>query len=427
MTRARYVSILLLAGVGIFALCEVTSLRAQVHAQERQVATLREAHEQAMVELLSGHDTLCELVCDRLNQSEDSWRQALCSMDATANTFLTHTTELRGLIENRTDDLASMVTRESGHRRDAVARALKQATSNARDITAVKRRLLKDCRSLKESMVYPTVQLRGNGTVGSGVVIFSRPLAKRSEKDSADTLSTATGRSAKREPDQPCLTFILTAYHVVMEVTTEKCRDKLKDVRIMGAGDRLEEKKYEAQVMTFDRARDIALLQLVSRKPVPHVARFAEPQEIAAIEVFEPAYAVGCPLGNMPLPSAGEITTKQKRVGDQVFWMLNAPTYFGNSGGGVFRARDGKLIGVSSMIYTYGRKHPVVVPHLGLFVPAEVIFSWLDKEGFGFIYDPAREVPKNLASIRPAECRPGAGSGEATLERVGYRSRKGSL
>jgi S1-C subfamily serine protease len=337
----------------------------------------------------------------------------MSGMDASVNEFLSHTSELKGLITSRTDGIASMVMQELADRDDTGAEALRRASSNTEDITAVKRHLLKNCRSLKESMVYPTVQLRGNGTVGSGVVIFSRPRERNAKSDAAK---------------QPCLTFILTAYHVVLEVTTEECRHRLQDVRIMGTGDRLQRKKYEAQVITFDRARDIALLQLVCDEPMRHVAAFAAPQEIAAIEVFEPAYAVGCPLGNMPLPSAGEITTKQKRVGDQVFWMLNAPTYFGNSGGGVFRARDGKLIGVSSMIYTYGRKHPVVVPHLGLFVPAEVIFTWLDKEGFGFLYDPAREIPKTLASIRPeAADRAGRGSGETTLERVGYRSSKGSL
>jgi hypothetical protein len=38
------------------------------------------------------------------------------------------------------------------------------------------------------------------------------------------------------------------------------------------------------------------------------------------------------------------------------------------------------------MIYTYGKSHPTVVPHMGLFVPLDVIYRWLDAEGYGFVY-----------------------------------------
>jgi hypothetical protein len=72
-------------------------------------------------------------------------------------------------------------------------------------------------------------------------------------------------------------------------------------------------------------------------------------------------------------------------VSGQVFWMLNAPTFFGNSGGGVFQAESYRLIGISSMIYTYGKAQPAVVPHLGLFVPLSTIDEWLELEGYGFL------------------------------------------
>jgi S1-C subfamily serine protease len=87
----------------------------------------------------------------------------------------------------------------------------------------------------------------------------------------------------------------------------------------------------------------------------------------------------------MPLPTAGQITTKQKHVHRTTFWMFNAPTFFGNSGGGVFRAKNGRLIGITSMVYTYGEKSRVVVPHLGLFIPAGEIYRWLEQENYGFI------------------------------------------
>jgi hypothetical protein len=82
----------------------------------------------------------------------------------------------------------------------------------------------------------------------------------------------------------------------------------------------------------------------------------------------------------------GEVSTKSKVVGDQVFWMLNAPTFFGNSGGGIYLGSTCQLIGISSMIYTYGKASPAVVPHMGLFVPLETLYDWLDTKGYSFIW-----------------------------------------
>jgi hypothetical protein len=47
------------------------------------------------------------------------------------------------------------------------------------------------------------------------------------------------------------------------------------------------------------------------------------------------------------------------------------------------------------MIYTYGKSAPTVVPHMGLFVPLESIYDWLDAEGHSFIYK-REPVPARL-------------------------------
>jgi len=60
--------------------------------------------------------------------------------------------------------------------------------------------------------------------------------------------------------------------------------------------------------------------------------------------------------------------------------MINAPTYFGNSGGGIYLGDTHQLIGVFSKIYTHGKGAPVVVPHMGLCTPMESIYEWLAGE-----------------------------------------------
>jgi hypothetical protein len=86
--------------------------------------------------------------------------------------------------------------------------------------------------------------------------------------------------------------------------------------------------------------------------------------------------------------------------------MLSAPTFFGNSGGGVYLAENCLLIGVSSMIYTYGRTHPAVVPHMGLFVPLQEIYTWFDAEGYSFVHKRSpipREMLWRLAYLEDEE------------------------
>jgi S1-C subfamily serine protease len=152
---------------------------------------------------------------------------------------------------------------------------------------------------------------------------------------------------------------------------------------------------FSAKLVLFDCRRDIALLRLNSSRQFKQVAALTTLKELSSVDIFTKAYAVGCPLGNRPLPTLGEISSKKKIVGDQVFWMLSAPTYFGNSGGGVYLADNCRLIGVSSMIYTYGKINPTVVPHMGLFVPLETVYRWLDSEGYSFLHE-RRPIPKEM-------------------------------
>lgn len=239
----------------------------------------------------------------------------------------------------------------------------------------------KDPEEMKRKMVLPTVQLKGNGTVGSGVIIYSEP---QGVDAAGETRATAT--------------FILTAYHVVMEVLGDRVESGLvEEIHCLSNLDSAATEVVAGRLILYDRSRDVALLRLSSRRPFAEVAELMPRRDLGRIDVFSRAYAVGCPLGNRPLPTVGEISSKSKVVADQVFWMLSAPTFFGNSGGGVYAADSCQLIGISSMIYTYGKTHPAVVPHMGLFVPLEAIYRWLDGEGFGFLGE-KKSIPGDLAA-----------------------------
>lgn len=265
------------------------------------------------------------------------------------------------LLDDRTGELRSLI--ESGIDRieGTSHTAYRQACATEEKFATLESRIARHPSSMKELMMYPIVQLRGNGTVGSGVVIDSRRVGD----------------------DGAALTYILTAYHVVVEVLDAPGGSQVNNLRFMDPRtDLLREETHSATMIAHNEAADLALLTLVLPDPWPHVARLSDVEETAALQIFDRVYAVGCPLGNKPLPTTGEISSQDKLVGGQNFWMISAPTFFGNSGGGVFLADSGELIGISSMIYTYGKQQPMVVPHMGLFVSLDVIRDWLTETGY---------------------------------------------
>lgn len=92
--------------------------------------------------------------------------------------------------------------------------------------------------------------------------------------------------------------------------------------------------------------------------------------------------------------------------------MINAPTFFGNSGGGIFMVSTGRLVGISSMIYTYGKRQPMVVPHMGLFVPLETVRSWLAREGYAYVLGDGTEVEASNELAEEDEAEPAEASSE---------------
>jgi S1-C subfamily serine protease len=282
--------------------------------------------------------------------------------------------ELTRLIDDRTGAIESTLRDRMVREREQEAARIASEGKNGK-AGKLEARSEQDLASMKRQMVYPTVQLRGDGTVGSGVLIYSQPQGDESSSSA---------------------TFVLTAHHVVLEVMGGKASRKLvEEIRVLDGSDAFDPEVLSGEVVLTDRDHDLALLRLRTGRRFPYVIEFAPREEARKIDVFTPAYAVGCPLGNRPLPTAGEISSKSKVVGDQVFWMLNAPTFFGNSGGGIYLGSTCQLIGISSMIYTYGKTAPTVVPHMGLFVPLDALYDWLDAEGHSFLYR-KEPVPSNL-------------------------------
>jgi len=217
--------------------------------------------------------------------------------------------------------------------------------------------LYRDPSELTRTMLLPTVQLNGDDTVGSGTLVFSGENPK----------------SGKVE------TYVLTSYHVVRNILADTPRAAQQgfDVTVYLPNERLVVKGH---MVANSPKIDAALVKLDTDRLMPYVANVLPRTETDQVKVWDPVCAVGCPLGNDPVPSHGEVSSLHNELNGANYWMVNAPTYFGNSGGGIYRADTNQLIGVFSKIYTHGKGTPVVVPHMGLCTPMELVYDWLASE-----------------------------------------------
>ncbi|MFN3243861.1 MAG: trypsin-like peptidase domain-containing protein [Planctomycetota bacterium] len=218
--------------------------------------------------------------------------------------------------------------------------------------------IYQDREELTRRMLLPTVQLNGDDTVGSGTIVFSGPNRKNGNKTE---------------------TYVLTSYHVVRNILadTPRARREGFEVTVYLPGENLIVKGH---MVASEPKIDAALVKLVTDRKLPNVANVLPREETDEVNVWDPVCAVGCPLGNDPVPSKGEVSSLTNELNGANYWMVNAPTYFGNSGGGIYRADTRQLIGVFSKIYTHGKGQPVVVPHMGLCTPMDLVYEWLEDE-----------------------------------------------
>ena len=236
------------------------------------------------------------------------------------------------------------------------ASAAHELTEARGQIATLASTIYQDRDELTRRMLLPTVQLNGEDTVGSGTIVFSGPNPQR-------------GGAVE--------SYVLTSYHVVRNILADAPRARREgfDVTVYLPEEDL---VVTGEMIASDPTIDAALVQLDTQRVLPNVANVLPRGEVAQVRVWDPVCAVGCPLGNDPVPSKGEVSSLHNELNGANYWMVNAPTYFGNSGGGIYRADTKQLIGVFSKIYTHGQGRPVVVPHMGLCTPMDLIYGWLE-------------------------------------------------
>ncbi len=221
--------------------------------------------------------------------------------------------------------------------------------------------LERNVNEMYSSMISPTVRISCGMEVGSGTIVYS-----------------------KLDGDGLIHNYAFTALHVVSENFSSKA-SPISVVNFDRFGN--ESQSFSAKLIDVNE-KDLALIEFVSDDVLPHASLMPR-SRVGELEVFDSVYALGCPLGYAVMPSFGELSSKSKALGGENYWMINAPTIFGNSGGGIYYAETSELIGVLTRVSAYNNFINIAVPHMGILVPIHDVYSWLEESRLQFIYDPS--------------------------------------
>ena len=207
-----------------------------------------------------------------------------------------------------------------------------------------------------EKIIAPTVRISCHLEVGSGTINYCK------------------------QEGEIWNTYAITAGHVVQGAK----EGRPIQVTVFNANE--EEFQIAAELIGFSEELDLAVIKLENNSKL-YSAEIATKSEINNIKRFDDVYAVGCPLGYMPIQTEGEITSQNKILNGKNYWMVSAETIFGNSGGGIFLKENNEMIGVLTRVSAYNNFINVAVPHMGIVVPLDRIYKWLEEENLEFLYD----------------------------------------
>jgi len=237
-------------------------------------------------------------------------------------------------------------------------------------------------KDIHEKILYPVTRVRASDSGGSGVLVYS-------ELD-------------PKHPDQ-YINIALTCQHVVDKNIVVKDewdavlkRDVKKDImqevaveifdydgsKIVSAN------STSSEIIAYDKNHDIAAVKLNNTRKMPYVSTIIPREAIKDLHIADPVWVSGCSLLHDPFPNAGTLTSLREMIDQKSYIMQNAPSIFGNSGGGLFHGDTGHLLGLTSRITVTQMGFGMdVQAWMGFSTHPERLYEFFDHQELQFLYD----------------------------------------
>ena len=239
-----------------------------------------------------------------------------------------------------------------------------------------------EVKDVHEKILYPVTRVRASDAGGSGVLLYS----KEDSKHPGEFINIA-----------------ITCEHVIAKNVTVKDewdtvlkrevkRDVTSEVSIemfdYDNSEVVSANSFKADIIAYDKNHDLAALRLHSKKQMPYVANVIPKSEIDNLQIADPVWVSGCSLLHDPFPNPGTLTYLREMIDQKAYIMQNAPSIFGNSGGGLFHGVTGHLLGLTSRITVtqlgFGMD---VQAWMGFSTHPDRLYEFFEHQELQFLYD----------------------------------------
>jgi len=167
--------------------------------------------------------------------------------------------------------------------------------------------------------------------------------------------------------------YLITNFHVIegeTELTVEVYRQE---------DGQLDRESYkEVRIIAINKFHDLALLK-IEDKTAPKF-KYVTLGSSDALNVGDPVFAIGSPLGLERTVTSGILSTKTREMEGELYLQTSTQINPGNSGGPLFNLA-GEVVGVTNMKITFGEG-------LGFAIPVELVKNFLDhRDAFAYSTD----------------------------------------
>ena len=237
-------------------------------------------------------------------------------------------------------------------------------------------------KDLHDKVLYPVTRVKTGKAGGSGVLVYSEPDPKDETKyvnivltcqhviDSAISVKDEWDALLKREIKKD-----------IMEEISVEIFD-YDGSKISSAN------SSQAEIIAYDKGHDLAAVKLHNNRPLDYVATIYPKDGIDDLQLFDDVWTSGCSLLHDPFASKGELTYLREMIDQKSYIMYNAPSIFGNSGGGVFHGENGTLLGLCSRITSIQLGFGIdVMTWMGFGTHPSRLYEFFEHHELQFIYD----------------------------------------
>jgi hypothetical protein len=236
-------------------------------------------------------------------------------------------------------------------------------------------------QELHDNVLYPVTRVKTGKAGGSGVLVYSEPDPEDSGK---------------------YINIVLTCQHVIdgsisvkdewdSLLKREIKKDIMEEVSVEifdYDGSKISSaNSSQAEIIAYDKGHDLAAVKLHNSRPQEHIASVYPKDDIDNLRLFDEVWTSGCSLLHDPFSNKGELTYLREMIDQKSYIMYNAPSIFGNSGGGVFHG-NGTLLGLCSRITNIQLGFGIdVMTWMGFGTHPSRLYEFFEHHELQFIYD----------------------------------------